>query len=142
MAAQRGFTLIELMIVIAILGILLAIAIPAYQDYLVRARVSEALVISAPAKMAVSESRISTGTWPNNNLSAGYTTGISTYVSSVAVTTDGVIDIVLASSPELGGASGESLELIPSWSSAGQVVSWRCSGGTLPARFTPGTCRN
>ena len=71
---QAGFTLIELMIVIAILGILAAIAIPAYQDYSVRAKVSEAINVASPAKLAVAEFLSSEGTWPANRTEAGVST--------------------------------------------------------------------
>jgi prepilin-type N-terminal cleavage/methylation domain-containing protein len=142
MSSNRGFTLIELMIVIAILGILLAIAIPAYRDYLVRARVSEALVLSSPAKLVVSEYRISNADWPSDNATAGYQTGESTYVASISISAGGIVTMLMRNSPELGDAANESLELIPTWSTLGQNVSWRCSGGTLPTRFTPSTCRN
>ena len=67
MRKQSGFTLIELMIVIAIPGILMAIAIPAYNDYTIRAKVSEGINMAAGAKLAVSEYRLSEGTWPANN---------------------------------------------------------------------------
>src|SRR5690606_37032267 len=102
MDKQRGFTLIELMIVIAILGILMAIAIPAYQDYTVRARISEGLSLAAAAKMAVAETRSSSGEWPDNNTEAGsFKTIDSTYVTAVAIGSGGQITVEFAANPAL-----------------------------------------
>jgi type IV pilus assembly protein PilA len=141
--ASRGFTLIELMIVIAILGILLAIAIPAYSDYTVRARVSEGLNVAAAAKSAVSETRLSNGTWPETNAAAGMPVAISsTYVASLAVGSDGTILITYETGdgkiPELGGAN--TMVLAPSFS--GNTIRWECTANsTVETRFRPARCR-
>ncbi|HGO8256488.1 TPA: pilin [Neisseria meningitidis] len=98
---QKGFTLIELMIVIAIVGILAAVALPAYQDYTARAQVSEAILLAEGQKSAVTEYYLNHGEWPANNSSAGVATSASDikgkYVQSVEVK-NGVITAQMASS--------------------------------------------
>ena len=142
---QKGFTLIELMIVIAIPGILLAIAIPAYQDYTVRARVTEGINLAAPAKLAVSETRISNGDWPSDNAAAGYETANSTYVTSVVIDA-GVITVTYSASTALDDAASETILFTPSFN--GTAVEWSCNdnksfgtNGSVPTRFVPASCR-
>jgi type IV pilus assembly protein PilA len=151
MKLQKGFTLIELMIVIAIIGILAAIAIPAYQDYTVRAKVSEGLNLAGAAKLAVSETYDSTGAMPTSQAQAGLPAAASitgNYVSSVGVTaTTGVITISYKAAG-LGGnptANSTTIDLIPN-TNAGSVE-WDCkfasavSGSPTPSKYRPANCR-
>lgn len=149
MKLQKGFTLIELMIVIAIIGILAAIAIPAYQDYTIRSKVSEGLNMAGAAKLAVAETFDSQGTWKSINGSYGLPAAVSisaTYVSAInaAVATDGVIHIYYK---PIGGkvpSNGEIL-LSPDTSQPG-AMAWVCSSSTaaipINPRFLPANCRN
>jgi type IV pilus assembly protein PilA len=142
MQTQRGFTLIELMIVIAILGILLAIAIPAYSDYTVRTRISEGLNLATAGKTQVSETRLSTGLFPGNNPAAGMSNTItSTYVADLQVSGAGIITITFNTAagaiPEVAGA--DTIIMTPTF--ATNTVQWNCTGGTVAARFRPARCR-
>ena len=152
MKQQKGFTLIELMIVIAIIGILAAIAIPAYQDYTIRSKVAEGLNLSGSAKLAVAETFDSEGRFMTTQASYGLPAAASingNHVSTIGVAADGVITITYRDSG-LGGnpsADGKTVVLEPSSANPGSLV-WVCddtgsaTAGTMANKYRPSACRN
>jgi type IV pilus assembly protein PilA len=130
---QKGFTLIELMIVVAIIGILAAIAIPAYQDYTIRAQVSEGLNLAAAAKAAVAESFLNTGKAPATRLAAGMSAAATEtsgkYVTQVEVTT-GVIEVKYGNEAN-AQIAGKTLQIGP-YTTPDNSVAWRCGGANPP----------
>ena len=132
---QQGFTLIELMIVVAIIGILAAIAIPAYQDYTIRAQVSEGMNLAAAAKAAVAETFINRGTAPATRTAAGMSANATDtagkYVSAVNVA-NGTITITYNAGEANKAIQGKTLELAP-YVTKDNSVQWRCGDAVAPA---------
>jgi type IV pilus assembly protein PilA len=140
---QQGFTLIELMIVVAIIGILAAIAIPAYQDYTIRAQVSEGLNLAAGAKAAVTEFYQDRGVFPTDNVEAGLSvpTDIEgNYVTSVAAAGAVITVTYGGAAPAHATIAGQTITLTATDNNGS--VSWLCqSGGVIQDKHLPAACR-
>lgn len=139
MLRQNGFTLIELMIVIAIVAILAAIAVPAYQDYVARAQVSEGLGLATSAKLAIATYYADKGAYPSDNSAAGMADPASIngkYVRSVTVNNTGIIEVEFSSSAS-DKISGQTLTM--QVSDRNGSLSWRCGG--VDGKYMPSSCR-
>ncbi|MEO1246503.1 MAG: pilin [Pseudomonadota bacterium] len=152
-SVQKGFTLIELMIVVAIIGILAAIAIPAYQDYTIRAQVSEGLSLAGGAKATMSEVFQDRGSWPDDNADAGladpgqilgkYVVSVTASRTGAGVDDDGVITVVYGAD-----ANGNitDAELVLTGENQVGSIEWSCAGGNILTdaenqKWLPTACR-
>ena len=135
---QQGFTLIELMIVVAIVGILAAIALPAYQDYVIRSKMSEAIAAIAACKTSVSEYASSHTTFPPDTASSGCSTTATKYVAGLSVAAAGVIT---ATSQNTGAQGGEcTLTLTPN-NAPTAITEWVGTFATCSSKYVPSSFR-
>ncbi len=145
MTQQKGFTLIELMIVVAIIAILAAIALPAYQDYTIRGQVSEGLSLASGSRTAVAEFFANRGDFPADNTEAGLSAAASiagTYVESVEVDGGQITATFSSAAPFTANKAIDGETLILSPSDNGGAIQWTClNTSTVDAKYLPTSCR-
>lgn len=146
--SEQGFTLIELMIVVAIIAVLAAIALPAYQDYVIRSQVSEGVTLASGGKAAVWEFISNTGRLPGSNTSAGLPQASSIsgkFVDNLTISSGKVVVHFSKTSPHRANAALDGLTLVyspqSSLSGTSSSILWTCLPSTVPGKYLPAICR-
>ena len=134
---QQGFTLIELMIVVAIIGILAAVALPAYQDYTVRAKVSELILAASSARSAIAE-RLSADPSATSSMGVGVTINVVGKIATANVSDAGLV-VVTGSTASSSTGQAVTLTVTPTANTSTGTITWSCSG--TPGKYMPATCR-
>lgn len=134
---QKGFTLIELMITVAIVGILAAVALPAYQDYTIRAQVTEGMSLASGAKSTVAEFHANKGVMPANDTEAGFGGATGKYVSGVAIGANGIVVATFGTGAN-AKIQGATITLTPREEATGNL-SWACTSSAAQ-KYVPKSC--